>query len=73
MPEESHLERLSGMTDSQLDYEMSLIMQVRSDGYDRLRRSGVSNRLAETTITLCDESMEEIRKERVKRRKAQKQ
>lgn len=68
MASKEYQEKIQAMTDAELDREFEKVLEMQSDGYERMRGRDPFNLLAEASVKLCDEAIEAIDAERSKRK-----
>lgn len=68
MADKGYLRKIQAMTDIELDRELDKVMDMQSQGYDRMNGKGSFNLLAEASVNLCNDAICAIKEEQNKRK-----
>lgn len=69
MVDKAYLEKIQAMTDVELDRELNKVLEMQSDGYERMKGRDPFNLLMDASVKLCDDAIQAINEEQKKRRK----
>lgn len=69
MADQSYIKKVQAMSDTELDEEFYKVLDMQSQGYDRLKGDDPFNLLVEASVKMCDDAIKVIKEEQKKRRK----
>lgn len=69
MADQSYIKKVQAMTDTELEQEFYKVLDIQSQGYDRLKGNDLFNLLVEASVKMCDDAIKVIKEEQKKRRK----
>lgn len=67
--DKAYLEKIQAMTDIELDRELNNVLEMQSDGYERIKGRDLFNLLMDASVKLCDDAILVIKEEQKRRRK----
>lgn len=67
--DKAYLEKIQAMTDIELDRELNNVLEMQSDGYERIKGRDLFNLLMDASVNLCDDAILVIKEEQKRRRK----
>lgn len=67
--DKAYLEKIQAMSNSELDQEFYKVLDMQSDGYERMKGRDPFKLLMEASVKLCDDAIQAIKEEQKRRRK----